>query len=403
MGLPHRWRIQEWAGRIAPSETAPIVIGGCGSSGTTLVRHILDRHPAIFCGPESTLFLARISSPEELADRFGFARPEVSGWRRASRSRVEFIERFQRACLARSGKQLWADKTPENLRCFHAIRRRFPQAKFVHVIRDGRDVACSLRQARWMSLEKITGGADRASPEALEACIRYWAERVRFGRTLAGDPRYHEVRYEDLLEAPESTLRALARFLGVGFDAALLQADVRATERANAPLFRSSVGRWRRELTAEEAKLIDRHAGDLLAELGYAEGPGWTDGLAARAAPRPAATNGPPLSPGRRATQALKRLRQEAVTAWFALRDRRFPPLARILGALALAYLILPFQLIPDHVPVFGYADDAAALLLAAVLIRGLAPAGLWREQRQAAALHLSRRIWAISPREAKA
>ena len=99
MSLPHRWRIQEWAGRIDPSDTSPIVIGGCGSSGTTLVRHILDRHPAIFCGPESTLFLSRISSPQELADRFGFARPEVSRWRRLSRSRVEFIERFQRACL----------------------------------------------------------------------------------------------------------------------------------------------------------------------------------------------------------------------------------------------------------------------------------------------------------------
>jgi uncharacterized membrane protein YkvA (DUF1232 family) len=402
MGLPHRWRIQEWAGVVHPSQTAPIVIGGCGSSGTTLVRHILNRHPAIFCGPESTLFLTRITSPEDLADRFGFSRPEVSLWRRASRSRVEFIERFQRACLARSGKQLWADKTPENLRCFPEIRRRFPQAKFVHVIRDGRDVACSLRQARWMSLEKITGGADRSSPEALEACIRYWAERVRFGRSLAGDPRYYEVRYEDLLERPEETLKGLVAFLGVPWDARLLAAEDGASERAAAPLSRASMGRWRKDLSAEEAKIVQTHAGDLLTELGYAQGAAWTDGLPEGAPPARAPDNGAPraaLGPVR----ALKHLRQEALATWFALGDRRFPPAGRVLGLLALLYLVSPIDLIPDRIPVFGYLDDVAAVLLAGGLVRWLVPKGLWREQRQAAALHLSRHIWSVGPRAAKA
>jgi uncharacterized membrane protein YkvA (DUF1232 family) len=402
--LPHRWRIQEWTGRTEPSDTSPIVIGGCGSSGTTLVRRILDRHPAIFCGPESTLFLSRISSPQELADRFGFARPEVSRWRRLSRSRVEFIERFQRACLARSGKQLWADKTPENLRCFRAIRRRFPQARFVHVIRDGRDVACSLREARWMGLEKITGGADRASPEAMEACIRYWAERVRFGRSLAGDPRYHEIRYEDLLSRPEPTLRALTAFLGVAWDPALLQTDEGAAEPSARALSTASVGRWREELSASDAAIITRHAGDLLAELGYAHRPDWATGLPAEARPRRLTVdNGAPTSWRRRTLKALKRLRREAFAAWFAVRDRRFPKLGLVLGVLAILYLILPYDLIPDRIPVFGYLDDVVALLLAGGLIKRLIPASLLREQRHAAALYLSRRIWAISDREAKA
>lgn len=402
MGLPHRWRIREWAGVVRPSETAPIVIGGCGSSGTTLVRHILNRHPAIFCGPESTLFLTRITSPHDLAERFGFTRPEVSLWRRASRSRVEFIERFQRACLARSGKQLWADKTPENLRCFPQIRRRFPRAKFVHVIRDGRDVACSLRQARWMSLEKITGGADRGSPEALEACVRYWAERVRFGRSLAGDPRYHEVRYEDLLERPEETLQGLTAFLGVPWDPALLETNDGAAEPAAAPLSRASLGRWRHELSATEASLVQRHAGALLADLGYAQDAGWTEGLPSLAPPVRAPGNGAPSQPTRPIRDALRRLRQEAYAAWFAFRDRRFPPAGRVLGLLALLYLASPVDLIPDRIPVVGYLDDAVALLLAGGLLRWLAPAGLWREQRHAAALHLSRHIWAVE-RPAKA
>jgi uncharacterized membrane protein YkvA (DUF1232 family) len=317
---------------------------------------------------------------------------------------VEFIERFQAACLRRSGKQLWADKTPENLRCFHAIRRRFPQAKFVHVIRDGRDVACSLRQARWMSLEKITGGADRSSPEALEACIRYWAERVRFGRSLAGDPLYHEIRYEDLLERPEETLRALTDFLGVAWEPALLEADASAVAPAGGPLKRSSLGRWRQELTAEEAAVIETHAGDLLVELGYARDAAWRDGLPERPPIRPSApANGAPQPLRRRISGGLKVLRREAVAAWFALKDRRFPLLGRLLGVAALAYLALPYDLIPDRIPIFGYLDDVVALALSGALIWKLVPGGLLREQRHAAALYLSRHLWAIGPRDIRA
>jgi len=165
------WKVL--AGARAPSLIAPIVVGGCGSSGTTLLRQMLDRHPAICCGPESTLFLDRTACDAELAARYGFAEAQVRRWRSDSLGKVEFIERFQAACLARSGKMVWAEKTPENVRQFQAIARRFSRARLVHMIRDPRDVVCSLRQADWMKLEKITGGAPRTS-----AC-----ERIRVSLT----------------------------------------------------------------------------------------------------------------------------------------------------------------------------------------------------------------------------
>src|SRR5262245_33825770 len=75
-----------------PSRFAPIVLGGCGRSGTTLLRMMLDSHRRICCGPESSVFRRRAVNPDALADRFGFERAEVRALHEAARSRPAFIE-----------------------------------------------------------------------------------------------------------------------------------------------------------------------------------------------------------------------------------------------------------------------------------------------------------------------
>jgi len=313
-----RWRAP-FVGAGIPSAISPIVIGGCGSSGTTLLRRMLDRHPAIFCGPESRLFTPRTGALADLAHRFGFPAAQVQGWHDESPTREEFIERFQAACLAMSGKTVWAEKTPENIREFPTLVQRFPRARLVHVIRDGRDVACSLRDARWLSLEKMTAGADRGSAEALEACVRYWVERVTFGRQLRGHPSYHELRYEDLVADPETTLRGLLAFAGLDFDPAMLAADQGDDARDGRPIFHASAGRWRSDLTAEEGAIVERIAGPLLADLGYARNWAWIQDLAPTAARRPAPIQAHPDLKTR-----LKNLRREALARLLALGDPQF-------------------------------------------------------------------------------
>jgi PAS domain S-box-containing protein len=371
---------------------APIVIGGCGSSGTTLLRQMLDRHPAIFCGPESTLFLRRTTSDADLAERFGFAEAQVRRWRTESRSKLEFIERFQAACLARSGKAVWAEKTPENIRQFPDIARRFPRARLVHVIRDGRDVACSLRRAEWMKLEKITGGAPRNSPEVLETCIRYWAERVAFGRSLAGSPRYHEIRYEDLVADPERALRDLMAFAGLAWDPRMLQADEACPTRDGRPIYGASAGRWRREFSAGEAEIVERHAGPLLAKLGYETARDWGQGL-----PQAATSTAEP--PPRRPAglrSGLKGLRCEVLAVGLALHDGRSPLGPRLVGGFAVLYGIAPADLIADSRPVIGYLDDVVVAAVALPVMALLLPAVLRAHHRRRAAILLSRKVWAV-------
>jgi uncharacterized membrane protein YkvA (DUF1232 family) len=383
-----------------PSLIAPIVIGGCGSSGTTLLRQMLDRHPEIYCGPESTLFLNRTTSDADLAERFGFAEAQLRLWRTESRSKIEFIERFQAACLARSGKSVWAEKTPENIRLFPTIARRFPRARLVHIIRDGRDVACSLRRAEWMKLEKITGGAPRNSPEVLETCIRYWAERVAFGRGLAGTSHYHEIRYEDLVADPERTLRGLLTFAGLSWDPRMLRADEASPTRDGRPIYGGSAGRWRRELSADEADIVERHAGPLLAGLGYETARDWGQvlplaPLAARNAAEPAA----PASPDLRSR--FKVLRCDALGLGLALQDGRAPLAARLVGAFAVLYGISPVDLIPDNQPI-GYLDDVAVAAIAVPVMAWLLPAALRTHHRRRAAILLSRKVWAVGSARAR-
>ncbi len=270
LGYRNRWRLLERLGPAYVSQTAPIVVGGCGSSGTTLLRRMLNRHPAISCGPESTVFLERITGPAELGPRMGFVPAEIEDWQRASRSQAEFIDRFQAACLARTAKSVWADKTPENIRRVDFVWRHFPRARFVHMIRDGRDVACSLRRQPWMKLQ------DRSADDIAGRCATYWVERVAAGRRLAGDSRYVELRYENLVRKPEETLRALLAALGLDWSERMLVPD--AGERgdpAAGPAFTSSVGRWRKELSEPEIAALKSIAGPLLIELGYERDADW--------------------------------------------------------------------------------------------------------------------------------
>ena len=264
---------------------APIVLGGCGRSGTTLLRLMLDSHPRIFCGPESSVFRRRALDPDALADRFGLARGAVRAIDDAAASRPAFIEAFAALSLQEAGKARWAEKTPRNISRIGAIFRFFPEARFVHVLRDGRDVACSLRtHPRHEVVDGRLVPLDTWKP--LAACARRWRDDIECSRPWWSDPRLHTLRYEDLVRDPGSVLRRLMAFLGEPWDEAMLayagggspSRDV--TRFAQNPeaigaVNASSIGRWERDLDANDRRIFKRIAGPLLIELGYAKNESW--------------------------------------------------------------------------------------------------------------------------------
>jgi protein-tyrosine sulfotransferase len=320
LGYRRRWQLLSLFCRRPISASAPIVIGGCHRSGTTLLRMLLDRHPKIAAGPESTVFLSRISSPEEIGGLFEMDPAAVAAWQRQSRTQVEFIERFQAAVLSAANKPIWAEKTPGNVLRFGFVRRHFPNARLVHIIRDGRDVVCSFRKERWPKPCGKPGSA-----EELRRCAEYWARYVNSGRKFAGDPQYFELRYEDLVRDPEPVLRRLLQFLGLDWSDDLLVAVRRPLGGAEAreAIDTAAVAKWRDELVPVEKAIVCDAIGDLLIELGYEKDFAWAGDAAGRPLSARAA------APAKRWTRT-ERLWIEALALWRTLADpRRSPALLR--------------------------------------------------------------------------
>ena len=268
-----------------PSELLPIVVGGCGRSGTTLLRMMLDSHRRICCGPESSVFRGRALDPDALAARFGFGREEVRTIYNTARSRPEFIDGFAALCMQKSGKQRWAEKTPRNISRIGEIFRCFPKARFVHLLRDGRDVACSLRTH---PRHEVVDGKliPLHTRKPIAGCARRWRDDIEGSRRWWSDPRFHTVRYEELVLNPRPVLEKLMAFLGEDWDESMLAHAAAASPFRDATRFAqnpealaavstASLSRWQRDLDPRDRRIFKRIAGDLLIELGYAEHRSW--------------------------------------------------------------------------------------------------------------------------------
>jgi hypothetical protein len=241
----------------------PFVVG-CSRSGTTLLRAFLDAHPLLAVPSESHFALAPDSRTVRRALRrepwfalWGIAAPDLRGLGGADAVRALFA-----AYAAAHGKPRYADKTPHYVSHLPALADRFPEARFVHVVRDGRDVALSLLEVPW-------------GPDDVEGAALHWRRRVLEGRDSGlGAERYREVRYEALVADPEPELRALVAWLELPYDPTMLERRPLAVpypehHRRLALAPTPGLRDWRRDMSAADAARFEAVAGDALAELGY--------------------------------------------------------------------------------------------------------------------------------------
>jgi hypothetical protein len=273
------------------SPSFPFIVG-CGRSGTTLVRAILNAHPEMAVPGESyfVVWLGRQRRRYEVAGGFdqGSFLDDLSGqaWFRrwglpddvvrvaladaAPAGFPDAVRALYRAYARQHGKQRYGDKTPIYVLHLPLIASLLPEAAFVHVLRDGRNVALSLLDAGW-------------GPQRWEHAALHWRLQVERGRAagqVLGANRYYELRYEDLLDDAEGEARTLCRFLDLQFDASmlryfegaasLLSAEPYPHEHENLRLPPTKGLRdWRTAVPAREVIQFEALAGDLLTDLGY--------------------------------------------------------------------------------------------------------------------------------------
>ena len=286
-------RPQAAPGPSGAPDDAPFFVVGTDRSGTTLLRLMLNEHPRLHIPRESwfvsdlmdVLPAGRPLSDAELrfacdviARHWRWRDWEIADARlraavcappRADLAGV--VDRVFHLGAGPAGKPRWGDKTPGYVEEVGRLHHLFPRARFLHIVRDGRDVCLSLRPLGWRGRTTVD-------------LARYWTESVQgaaaAGRAL-GPERYLELRYEDLVLETEASLRAVCRFLGEDFHERMLSFHERADREIapwektlHAKLSRapraSDVGRWRREMPRTERAVFEALAGAALEQAGYA-------------------------------------------------------------------------------------------------------------------------------------
>ncbi|MGH3486385.1 MAG: sulfotransferase family protein [Actinopolymorphaceae bacterium] len=277
---------------ISDGRGRPIFILGCPRSGTTLLSLMLHQHPRIAIPPETRFLMPAYLRREQFGDL------AVPANRRLLAEMIVTSEWFDdlgleptaltnriveeawtvgsavglvlRAYSERFGKLRWGDKRPYYRTAIWLIRRMFPDAQFVHIVRDGRDCVASMRSVPpWDTI-------------GFSARVRGWVEAIDRGRQareqLPADA-YHEIQYEHLVVDPEKHLSSLCEFLDERFDEAMLSperlADTFVPEhqtwhgRTRQQVSTRSIGSFQHRLEPAELRVCEAVMGERLREYGY--------------------------------------------------------------------------------------------------------------------------------------
>ena len=279
-----------------PDSSPPYVfVVGCPRSGTTLLQRMLDAHPMLAVAND-THFIPQVISKVRTEDetlltpervefvrsykrfpRLGVDDDVVDQAAERSATYPEFVSELYTEMARAQGKPLSGEKTPDYVRCIPLLHRLFPDARFVHIIRDGRDVALSTLQ--WANEKKGPGRFELWQEQPLAVCALWWAWQVGSGRrdgARIGAEHYFELCYEDLTAEPETQLQLVSEFLDLPYATEMADFHVGKTregtklsaKKAWLPAT-SGLRDWRNDLSDADQALFDALSGPLLQDLGY--------------------------------------------------------------------------------------------------------------------------------------
>ncbi|MGW0073602.1 sulfotransferase family protein, partial [Streptosporangium sandarakinum] len=271
----------------------PIFIVGCPRSGTTLLQLMTHAHHRIAIPPETRFMVTAYQRRLHFGDLEDPARRrELAEWvvnRRQSRFHElgldgekvveEIVEgpptlgsalgTVLRAYAARHGRPRWGDKRPSYFQHVEVLLRLFPDAQFVHLIRDGRDCVASLKEMPWYT------------KDIFHAVVN-WAEAIDYGRRHAKNlpaDSYYELRYENLTADPATELAGLCEFLGEDYDPAMCEPSHVARvaipqhkvwhSNTHGEVTTARSGSWRTRLEPWEISVCETVLGERLQAFGY--------------------------------------------------------------------------------------------------------------------------------------
>jgi hypothetical protein len=291
-----------------------VIVLGVSRSGTTLLKSMLDAHSQLAI-PTESYFIPQLwdrhgERPDRdaiLADlgrlerirQWGIDVEALARHLPAEPSFAQVIDGVYSAYAESQGKARYGDKTPLHMQHLDLLARVFPNARYVHIVRDGRDAALSFlamtRRPRF----------NVSRPRAIGDFASAWRREILAARRFGREHPYLELRYEDLVTDPEARLRDVCAFLGLAYEPTMLEyhhapdLDITVDHVLLAQPPAGTARKWREQMAERDVELFEAIAGDVLSELGYE-----------RAHPRP----------GRRTRAAAERALYAArVAAWGAV------------------------------------------------------------------------------------
>ena len=264
----------------------PVFIGGCGRSGTTLLGAILGSHSDCLTLPEFQFKLNIIQAcnnrnhlhtyaNEILKDkRFKIWKIKVDAdnlQKNLAKSAIHtvnfFVKEYAESINFSKSPKLWIDHTPANMKYAKTLLEVFPQAKFVHIVRDGRAVASSVIPLDW-------------GPNTITKAASWWVEHMAYGlaaESFLGKDKIIRIKYEDLISKPKETVKNLCSYLDIEYQHSMLDATGFKVPSYTAVqhnligkrLDATRLNDWEKKLSFEEVEIFEILTGDFLNYLNY--------------------------------------------------------------------------------------------------------------------------------------
>ncbi len=262
----------------------PIFLVGCARSGTTLLKDLFNSHPDIKFPVESQFLLhfyyifgdpkndkEAITLLKHIKNESQFQKFKIKiseNEIKEIRSYSKFIDYIFTKYAKKYGGKRWGDKTPYYVLKLKTIIKLFPDAKIVHIIRDGRDVALSIIPKKFGSNNVYTAA-------------KSWKRHVEQGHKQGikiGKNQYKEIRYEDLLNNQEEVLKSVCKFLDLKYTKKVHKPDYlfagnihgKITNRLSTKkIIKTNQMKWKTKMSKKDCLIFQSVAGDILKKNGY--------------------------------------------------------------------------------------------------------------------------------------
>lgn len=252
-----------------------VLLVGCARSGTSILGELIGAHPEV-------KYIFEAHSIWEIGGLGVNDSHRLTAENATSSVKQKIREWFESQS---EGSLVFLEKNPRNILRIPYVHAIFPEARIVHIVRDGRDVACSMvpgcGREEWGQLKPPSWRGLFQQYTGVERCARAWKDILEIGLHDLSTVSHIHVRYEDLLAEPAAHAARILGYMGLQMHPQVEAFSQRIANETSAPYHakiqdrwyeddhRLRIGRWRENLNAEEQASITGLLSPLLQRLGY--------------------------------------------------------------------------------------------------------------------------------------